>query len=305
MSLISAPILAGHRVKPGDEIAIAKSERNPSESPITMRPRARSIYPLRARATMQREAFLPTSWEGRLRHTATRYQSWRRRSIQSLLTVPNAIALTLISACLVIVGGLHHHDMNLFTSAGLQKVVAPLGIWGPLLYIAVLALSVVVSQIPGVPMAIAAGTVWGTWLGGAYSIIGGFLGAMVAYYLGRTLGRSSIQALSGKAFYFSTQRGHLFLGWLVFITRLLPVVSFDLVSYGAGMARLSLPIYACATLLGMAPSTLLITYLGELSTLSMPITVIFWIFFLVVLIGLPWGIRRYNWLGLREIIRVD
>ncbi|MEO1352411.1 MAG: TVP38/TMEM64 family protein [Cyanobacteria bacterium J06635_15] len=226
----------------------------------------------------------------------------RRRFI---LTRSNAIALALIIACVAVIGGLHRYDMNLLTKAGLQEVIAQLGAWGPLLYIAVLALSVVVSQIPGLPMACAAGAVWGTWVGGLYTVMGGFLGAMVAYYLGHTLGRSSIRALSGKTISFTTRRGHLFLGWLVFITRLLPVVSFDLVSYSAGMARLSLPIYMGATLLGMTPSTLLITYLGESFTLSMPITVAFWIVFLGVLVGLPWGIRRYNWFGLRDVIRID
>lgn len=128
---------------------------------------------------------------------------------------------------------------------------------------------------------------------------------MVAYYLGRTLGRSSIRALSGKTLYFTTLRGHVFLGWLVFVSRLLPIVSFDLVSYGAGMAGLSLPLYGVATLLGMIPSTLLITYLGESMLISTPLTVVFWGIFLLVLVGLPWGVRRYNWLGLRDVIRID
>ena len=195
--------------------------------------------------------------------------------------------------------------MNLFTKTGLRQAVTPLGVWGPLVYIGGLALSVVVSQSPGVPMAYAAGTLWGAWIGGLYTIIGGFLGAVVAYYLGRTLGRSSLRELTGKTLYFTTRRGHVFLGWLVFATRLMPVVSFDLVSYGAGMARLSAPIYAISTLLGMTPSTLLLTYLGDSFTLSPPLTATFWIVFGVVLVGLPWGIRRYNWFGLQDVIRVD
>ena len=85
----------------------------------------------------------------------------------------------------------------------------------------------------------------------------------MAYFLGRTLGRSAIKALTGKVIYFSKQRGEVYLGWFIFITRLLPVLSFDLISYAAGMASLSLPIYASDTLLGMIPSTLLLTYIGN------------------------------------------
>lgn len=248
--------------------------------------------------------FLPAVYKEPLSSTRRPQASTRHRQ-RFLMTRSNAIALAVIISCIAIIGGLHRYDMNFFTKSGLQEVITPLGVWGPLLYIAVLALSVVVSQIPGLPMACAAGAVWGTWVGGLYSVVGGFLGAMMAYYLGHTLGRSSIRALSGKTLYFTTRRGHFFLGWLVFITRLLPVVSFDLVSYGAGMARLSLPIYAGATLFGMTPSTLLITYLGESFTVSMPATIAFWMIFLGVLVGLPWGIRRYNWFGLRDVIRID
>ncbi|NET35032.1 MAG: TVP38/TMEM64 family protein [Cyanothece sp. SIO1E1] len=198
-----------------------------------------------------------------------------------------------------------HADINLLTPEGLQRVIHNSGLMGPLIYIGVLALSVVICQIPGVPLAIAAGTIWGPLTAGIYSVIGGFLGALIAYLLGQTLGRSTLKALTGKVVYFSKDQGETYIGWLIFITRLLPVLSFDLISYGAGMTGLSLPIYASATLLGMVPSTFLLTYVGSAFTIGAGLGIAFAMVFLVVLVGLPWAIQRYNWLGLKEAVCIE
>lgn len=95
------------------------------------------------------------------------------------------------------------------------------------------------------------------------------------------------------------------MGWLVFITHLLPVLSFDLISYGAGISWLSLPIYAGATLLGMIPSTFFLTYMGAAFQIKIWQGVLLLIIFFILLIGIPWGIHRYNWLGLKDIIQVN
>lgn len=194
---------------------------------------------------------------------------------------------------------------NLLTPQGLQQVITDAGTLGILVYIAVIALAVVISPIPGTPLTIAAGAVWGAVPAGIYSVIGGFSGGLIAYFIGRTLGRSAVKALTGKIIYFSKERGEWLLGVLIFVTRLLPVLSFDLISYGAGLTGLSLPIYALSTLLGMIPSTLLLTYLGEAFTVGLPLAIALSVVFIALLGLLPWGIRRYNWLGLRDIIRIE
>lgn len=230
----------------------------------------------------------------------------RAQKIRVLLNRSNGIALAILLLCLSACWWLWEQpELNLLTPQGLRQTIQNLGFLGVLVYIFVLALSVVVSPIPGAPMAVAAGTVWGSFLAGIYSVIGGFLGSLIAYYIGRTLGRSAIQALTGKVIYFTKQRGEFYLGWFIFINRLLPVLPFDLMSYGAGMTGLSLPIYASATLLGMTPSTLFLTYLGSTFTVKKPLAIVLALILLFLVIGLTWGIRRHNWLGLKDMIRVE
>lgn len=225
----------------------------------------------------------------RLRHALL---NCRDRWCSVITNRQNAIALALISCLTVLFFELRRHDMNLFTKEGMREAMDPLGHWGPIVYIGVLALSVVISQIPGLPMAYSAGALWGPWMGGLYTVLGGFFGAMVAYYIGYTLGQSSLRHLSGRTIQFSNNKGHAFWGWMVFISRLLPVVSFDLVSYGAGVAELSFPIYAAATSFGMIPSVLLITYLGDTFTLSSQGAVAFWVVFGGLLLLCSWKMRR-------------
>ncbi|MEM9808333.1 MAG: VTT domain-containing protein [Cyanobacteria bacterium P01_D01_bin.56] len=187
-----------------------------------------------------------------------------------------------------------------FNPKSLPIVIKSMGLWGPMVYIAIISLSVVISQIPGAPLAVAAGAVWEPWLAGVYTVIGGFSGALIAYGLGKTMGQSIITTLTGKTLSFAVEQRYL--GWIIFGTRLLPVFSFDLVSYGAGIAGLSLPIYASATFFGMVPSTLLLTYLGGSLQLSGPAMAEIMAVFLFLFVGVPIVLHRFNLLNIKELV---
>ena len=53
------------------------------------------------------------------------------------------------------------------------------------------------------------------------------------------------------------------LAWIVFISRLLPFVSFDLVSYAAGLTLLSFWRFALVTLAGVIPVSFLLAHFGR------------------------------------------
>ena len=211
------------------------------------------------------------------------------------------LVLSLLTGGAIVV--LHPGILEFFTPDRLTYAVERVGIWGPALYIAIIAMSVVVSQIPGAPLAIAAGAVWDPLLAGVYTVIGGFGGALIAYRLGQTMGQSLVRALTGKTLSFSTDRGESYLGWVIFTTRLLPIFSFDLISYGAGITGLSFPIYATATLVGMVPSTLLLTYMGGSVQLGGQAAIALAGLFAILVMGVPALLHRFNWLNVRELVR--
>lgn len=196
---------------------------------------------------------------------------------------------------------------QLINPAHLISTIEHAGPWGPVAYVAAIAISVVISQIPGAPLAIAAGALWHPILAALYTVIGGFSGALIAYGLGHRMGQPLIKALTGKTLNFSTEQGETYLGWIIFTTRLLPIFSFDLISYGAGIARLSLPIYASATLFGMIPSTLLLTGLGgslHISDVHVSSSAIalFASVCLILFVGVPALMHRYNWFNISAVV---
>jgi len=228
------------------------------------------------------------------------------KRIKALLTPSNLIALAVllltVGIFLFIQAQTH---INVFSENGFKDFAEALGVWGPIVYILLIAIAVVVSQIPGVPLTIAAGALWGPFPALLYSVLGGFTGAMIAYFLGRTLGRSIMKVLVGKVMVFNKDRGEVFIGFMIFVSRIVPLFPFDIISYAAGVSGLSVGLYATVTLLGMIPSTLLLTYLGSAFTISLPFALSISAVASVMLIVVPLIIRRYNWLGLRDSITLE
>lgn len=228
------------------------------------------------------------------------------RRLAALLTSGNVVALLVLIAS---VGGViwlqRRFEVDVFSREGLERLVDGMGWMGPLVYIGIIALAVVVSQLPGVPLTIAAGAVWGPVAAGIYSVIGAFIGGMIAYGLGRTLGRSVMKALTGKVVSFDTSRSERYLGWVIGLSRAVPIFSFDIISYAAGVTGLSVGVYALATLIGLLPSTFLLTYLGASLLISPVVAVSLSVAVAALLLLSPWLIAKYNLFGLRDAIHFE
>jgi uncharacterized membrane protein YdjX (TVP38/TMEM64 family) len=226
----------------------------------------------------------------------------RRPKFSVFFTVQNAIALALLVLCLVL--GWRFLSENSLHPAAVLQSIHELGYVGKWLFAGMLVLAVVISPIPGMPLTVAAGAVWDPLTAGVYASIGIFVGSLLAYFLGRTLGRSLVQAVFGKTMHLSRHRGEAFIGWLLFFSHLLPVIPFDLMSYGAGMIRLSVPLYTMATLLGTIPGTLMLAYWGDRLVSHPEVGVAIALGVGSVLGAIGWAIKRHNWLGIREVIQI-
>ena len=126
--------------------------------------------------------------------------------------------------------------------------------FGPVAIVALVALGIVVSPIPSGVIAMVAGALYGTYAGGALTIAGAVLGAGCAFLLSRYLGRSRLlTSQSALAKGLTRERSQNALTAIVFVTRLIPFVSFDAVSYVAGLTPLRFWRFLVATTLGTAP----------------------------------------------------
>ncbi len=90
------------------------------------------------------------------------------------------------------------------------------------------------------------------------------LAAAISFWLARALGRGPVEALVGKAGLESADRWFERWGaYAVLVALLVPVVSFDVISFAAGLTRMRFGGFLAATAAGAAPATFVYSYLGE------------------------------------------
>ena len=125
---------------------------------------------------------------------------------------------------------------------------------GPAAIVLLVAVGIVVSPIPSGVVALVAGALYGTAMGGALTVLGASLGASCAFAISRYLGRGvlvSSQLSIARTLTRERSQGALML--TIFVTRLIPFISFDAVSYVAGLTPLRYWRFLVATFSGTAP----------------------------------------------------
>lgn len=136
--------------------------------------------------------------------------------------------------------------------------------FGPLSIVVLVALGIVVSPIPSGAIAIVAGALYGSFLGGALTVAGAVLGAALAFLLSRHLGRARLQASRlPLADTLTRERSQNALMMTVLVSRLVPLISFDAVSYVAGLTPLALWRFVVATAVGTTPVCLAFAAAGD------------------------------------------
>jgi len=135
----------------------------------------------------------------------------------------------------------------------------------PILYGTLMILAILIAPIPASPLAIIAGSVFGPFLGMFYTLISATIGAMLAFLIGRFLLKDSLgkKLEQNKTFKRFEGKDNKNIVILVFLTRLMPQVSFDLVSYAAGLTSVNLWAFTLATLIGLIPIVFLLSFFGS------------------------------------------
>lgn len=186
------------------------------------------------------------------------------------------------------------------TPEAIRGLLDASGVAAPLVFIALMATAVVFSPLPSLPLDLAAGAYWGPWLGTLFAATGALLGAILAFGIARLLGRGLVERVVGGHISFCSSCSDQLLTRVVLVTRLVPAVSFDLVSYGAGLTKMTLWRFSLATFFGSLPLTFLYTSLGPLLWTGGALPWIAGAGMVVLFLVLPSWIERYNLLGLRE-----
>ena len=179
------------------------------------------------------------------------------------------------------------------------------GSFGPILFMALMAVSVVISPIPSLPLDIAAGAAFGPMLGTAYAVFGAEVGAIASFLIGRALGREVLSRLLRTNVAFCEQCSDVHLAVFVLLARLVPLFSFDVISYGAGLTNMSLRTFALVTFAGMIPPTFALTYAGSQVVSGAWLMILSGLAMVAVMVFLPKLALRYPTARWVRLLRGD
>ena len=230
-------------------------------------------------------------------------RSWLRKRLTLRVWLKGAAFLLLILGAYA--SGYWFDFSELLHPERITSWLGQTGPFAPLVFMALMATSVVISPIPSLPLDIAAGATFGTMLGTAYSVIGAEIGAIASFFIGRALGREVLTRILHTNVAFCERCSDRHLAIFVFLARLLPLFSFDVISYGAGLTNISLRTFAVVTFLGIIPPTLALTYAGSQVVSGAWLMILAGVAMVAVMLLLPVLVLRYPTARWVRLLRGD
>ncbi len=145
-----------------------------------------------------------------------------------------------------------------------REYIASYGALAPVISAVLMIFQSVIAPLPAFLITFANGTLFGFWWGSLLSWSSSMLGAAFCFYIARALGIQRITRLISQP---AVERANVFVEkygtYAIFVARLVPFLSFDVISYFAGATRMRFLGFWVATGLGQLPATLIYSYLGE------------------------------------------
>lgn len=139
------------------------------------------------------------------------------------------------------------------------------GLWGPLLFMGMIVLQIVVAIIPGEPLEIVAGYAFGALEGTLWCLLGAFAGRLAVFLLVRRFGTMAaevffpLEKLQSLRFLQNERK----LSFWVFFLFFLPGTPKDVLSYFVGLTKLPLRTWMCISLVAPLPSIITSTIGGN------------------------------------------
>ena len=157
--------------------------------------------------------------------------------------------------------------VNLLASndqAGIKSWIGSFSWIGPVLLVLAMVAQMFLVVVPTTALLVICTLAYGPVWGSVMALVAIYAASSAGYFIGRAFGPFTAEKILGSR---ARQRTTEFLGkygfWAVFITRLNPFLSNDVVSLVGGMLKMDYWKFTAASLTGIAPLILLIAVLGE------------------------------------------
>jgi uncharacterized membrane protein YdjX (TVP38/TMEM64 family)/rhodanese-related sulfurtransferase len=145
--------------------------------------------------------------------------------------------------------------------AFIENAIRSLGPWSPAAHVVLFAVGTVLF-VPGVLFGLAGGVLFGPVWGTILNVAGATLGATAAFLVARYVAADWVREKAGARLE-RLIKGVEAEGWrFVALTRLVPLIPFNLLNYALGLTRIRTASYVLASLISMIPGALAYTWLG-------------------------------------------
>ncbi|MCX6129171.1 MAG: TVP38/TMEM64 family protein [Proteobacteria bacterium] len=174
-----------------------------------------------------------------------------------------ALPILLLGLCYSVFSS-HSNDFVWTSCENLQQQVLAYGIWAPILiFIGFIASSVAI--IPGTALTMLSGLCFGLLWGTVLALAGISSGAILSFYVARTMGRETIEKILRNRSWFirlQAQMQNMGLDTMI-VLRLVPLFPFTGLNLACGLLSISSYDYILGSLMGMMPGTFIYVYFGR------------------------------------------
>ncbi|MBU0470348.1 MAG: TVP38/TMEM64 family protein [Nanoarchaeota archaeon] len=145
----------------------------------------------------------------------------------------------------------------------LRTLILGMGLLAPLVLIFLQAFQTTLSIFPSQITTIAAGFIFGPFLGLAYSLAGAFIGSAVVFFLSKRYGKDLALKFFNKK---DVVHFNLFFKqkkfWALFIARITPIFPNDIVSFAAGLTTMKFWRFCLVSTSGFVIQMVVLVYFG-------------------------------------------
>jgi uncharacterized membrane protein YdjX (TVP38/TMEM64 family) len=187
-------------------------------------------------------------------------------------TRPKIIILLLstLAVFMVVFFSIHHHfektcvilaDKSL---TDIKDLILSWGVAAPLMSIMLMTMQAIIAPLPAFLITAANGLVFGVYWGTVISWIGAMCGAIISFVISRLFFESFSKRIQShkKGLEYLDRLGSKYGFKVILVARLLPFISFDFISYAAGLSTIKARSFMLATGIGMLPATIVYTVFG-------------------------------------------
>lgn len=214
-----------------------------------------------------------------------------------------AIALAVLAAYLFIpaINTLVNDIIKMFQTgnfSAMRSFIAQYGPWAMLVSSLLMIFQSLAAPLPAFFITLTNANLFGWWQGCILSFVSSMLGAAMCFYIARILGRDVVEKICTKGALKQIEDFFAKYGKrCILVARLLPFISFDVVSYAAGLTAMDFWGFFIATGLGQLPACIVYSYVGGMLTggaqmLFTGLLCLFALFILVAIIRSVWTTRQ-------------